>query len=193
MKKIVFASKNRGKIKEVKHILQNSEIELISLLDFEDFQEIEETGTTFRENAVIKAETVFAKLGIPAIGDDSGLSVDQLGGRPGVYSARYAGESATDEENNKKLIEELKNYPEPHPAKFVCTAVYYDGRDYITAAGEVLGRIIKEPRGKNGFGYDPYFLPDGYKVTTAEMPLEEKNKISHRSKAFNELKKLIIK
>ena len=191
MKKIIFASKNRGKIEEVKHILQNSEIELLSLLDFGDFPEIEETGTTFQENAVIKAETVFEKLSIPAIGDDSGLAVDQLSGRPGVYSARYAGENATDEENNNKLIEELKNYPEPHPAKFVCTAVYYDGRDYITSVGEIKGRILKEPRGKNGFGYDPYFLPDGYIITTAEMPLEEKNKISHRSKAFNELKNLI--
>lgn len=193
MKKIVLASKNRGKIKEVKHILQNSEIELISLLDFEDFPEIEETGTTFRENAVIKAEAVYNRLGIPAIGDDSGLAVDQLNGGPGVYSARYSGENATDEKNNKKLIKELKNFPEPHPAKFVCTAVYFDGRAYITAVGEIAGRIINEPRGENGFGYDPYFLPDGYDITTAEMPLEEKNKISHRSKAFNELKILITK
>jgi len=143
----------------------------------------------FEGNAKIKAEIIFNTFKLPTIADDSGIVALQLGNEPGIYSARYAGENANDEENNIKLIERLKSFPEPHNAKFVCAAVYYFGADFIVAMGEIAGSIIKKPRGTNGFGYDPLFLPDGYEKTTAELPPEIKNKISHRFKAFNQLKK----
>jgi XTP/dITP diphosphohydrolase len=115
-----------------------------------------------------------------------------LGDEPGVYSARYAGINATDEENNNKLLDRLKSFPEPHKGKFICAAVYYFGADFIATKGEVKGKIINELRGTNGFGYDPLFLPDGYDKTTAELPPEIKNKISHRYQAFNQLKKYLM-
>ena len=162
------------------------------MLELNNVPEIIEDGLTFEENARIKAEIIFKTYGIPAMGDDSGLAVEQLDGRPGVFSARYVGENATDEENNKKLLLELTTYPEPHNAKFVCSAVYFDGSKFLTAYGEVKGQIIKKPRGYNGFGYDPLFLPDGFSLTSGELSLEEKNKISHRAIAFKKLKNLII-
>ena len=193
MDKIIFATQNKGKLKEVKHIFKDLNINLVSLLELENVPEIIESGTTFEENAKIKVEIIFETYRIPTIADDSGIVVEQLDGRPGVYSARFAGEETTDEENNEKLLCELKNFPEPHTAKFVCSAVYFDGEKYLTAYGEVKGRIIKSPRGKNGFGYDPLFLPDGFDKTSGELDLDEKNKISHRAKAFNLLKTLINK
>jgi XTP/dITP diphosphohydrolase len=192
MEKMIFATKNRGKIREVNDILKNSNIELVSLLDLENVPEIVEDGTTFEENARIKAEVIFGIYRIPVIADDSGLAVEQLHEQPGVYSARYAGENATDEGNNEKLLSELKNLPMPHRAKFVCSAVYFDGEKFLSAYGEVKGQIISEPKGSNGFGYDPLFLPDGFNVTSGELSLEEKNKISHRAEAFKKLKKLIV-
>ncbi len=189
-REIIFASKNRGKIKEVKEIL-NDDIELVSLLDLNDSAEIEESGNSFEENARIKAFEVFKKYRIPSIGDDSGLHVEQLYGVPGIYSARYAGIGATDEDNNRKLIRELEKFAEPHPAKYICYAVYFDGSNYKISSGEVKGNIIKIPRGLNGFGYDPFFVPEGYSQTMAELSLEEKNKISHRSIAFRKLKDIL--
>jgi XTP/dITP diphosphohydrolase len=189
---VIFASRNKGKIKEVIEILNDANIKLYSLLGMDDTFKIIESGTTFEENAKIKALEVYNAFRIPAIGDDSGLSVEQLNGKPGVYSARYAGENATDDENNEKLLMELQNFPEPHFAKFICSAVYYDGKNFLSAYGELRGRIINSPHGENGFGYDPLFIPEGYSKTTAEIGLKEKNKISHRSIAFNMLKDLII-
>jgi XTP/dITP diphosphohydrolase len=188
MKKIIFASKNEGKVKEVRYILDGINSEIISLNDVDFKEEIPETADTFEGNAKIKAEVIYDKFKLPTIADDSGIVVLQLGNEPGVFSARYAGESATDEENNRKLLEKLKSYPEPHKAKFVCAAVFYFGTDFMVATGDITGRIIKEPRGTNGFGYDPLFLPDGYDKTSAELPPEIKNKISHRYRAFNKLK-----
>ena len=193
MMQIIFASRNSGKIKEVKEILNGSNIKLLSLLGLDDSLKIVESGKTFEENANIKAVEVYNAFRIPVVADDSGLSVDQLDGRPGVYSARYAGENASDEENNEKLLMELQNYPEPHYAKFICSAVFYDGKNFLNSYGELKGRILNSPHGYNGFGYDPLFLPDGYSKTTAEIGLKEKNKISHRSIAFNKLKDLIKK
>ncbi len=192
MKKIIFASKNKGKVKEVGDILRNGNIEILSLLGIESAPEIIESGSTFEENARIKAEVIYNEFRIPVIADDSGLAVEQLDGRPGVYSARYSGESASDEENNRKLLIELQQYSEPHHAKFICCAVYFDGTKWLTSNGEIKGKIIKHPRGESGFGYDPLFLPDGFNQTTGELSLEEKNKISHRAIAFNQLKKMIL-
>lgn len=187
MKQILLATTNKGKLNDVKEILKNIDVEILSFLDFDDYPEVEETGTTFLENAELKVKAAFEKYGIPSIGDDSGLESFQLNGEPGIYSARYAGENSDDEENNLKLMAKLSNYTEPHPGRFVCAAVYFDGKEFKSAVGEVRGNIIKNPRGKNGFGYDPLFVPDGYDKTMAELPHEEKNKISHRLKAFKEL------
>jgi XTP/dITP diphosphohydrolase len=191
MRQIIFASKNEGKVKEVRHILKGVKAEILSLNDVGFTDEICETADTFEGNAKIKAEIIYNKFKLPTIADDSGIVAMQLGNEPGVYSARYAGENATDEDNNRKLLERLKSYPEPHKGKFICAAVYYFGADFIVAMGEIAGSIIKEPRGTNGFGYDPLFLPDGYDKTTAELPSEIKNKISHRFRAFNQLKEYL--
>lgn len=191
-KKIIFASKNEGKVKEVRHILNGINVEILSLNDVGYTDEIHESADTFEGNAKLKAEVIYNKFKLPTIADDSGIVALQLVNEPGVYSARYAGENATDEENNIKLRERLKSFPEPHKGKFICAAVYYFGADFIVAMGEIVGSIIKEPRGTNGFGYDPLFLPDGYDKTTAELPSEVKNKISHRFRAFNQLKKYLL-
>jgi XTP/dITP diphosphohydrolase len=186
---IIFASRNKGKIKEVKELLTDSELYIVSLLDLNDDEEIIEDGATFEENAIKKAVHVFNKYKIPVLADDSGLVVDQLNGQPGVHSARYSGPNATDDQNNIKLIEELKHLPAPHPAKYYCSAVYFNGIKYLTAEGEERGVITLVPKGSHGFGYDPLFIPENFSLTMAELDPVEKNKISHRAKAFNQLKK----
>jgi XTP/dITP diphosphohydrolase len=186
--KVIFATGNKGKLREVKKIFETESFKIISLDELNFFEEIDETGSTFEENAFIKADTIFKKFRLPVIADDSGLAVDQLDGKPGVFSARYAGENVTYEDNNKKLLKELTNFPQPHYAKFVCCAVFVDEQNRIAVNGYLKGEIIKEFKGVNGFGFDPIFKPEGYSITLAEMSLEEKNKISHRSKAFNLLK-----
>lgn len=191
MKQIILATTNKGKLNDVKEIFNDLDIEILSFLDFKNHPEVEENGNTFSDNAIIKARAAFEKYKIPSIGDDSGLEAFQLNGEPGIYSARYAGENADDEKNNLLLIKKLSKLPEPHPGRFVCAAAYYDGKEIKTAIGEIRGNIIKTPRGKNGFGYDPLFIPDGYNITTAEMPHEEKNKISHRYNAFKQLRILL--
>ncbi len=193
MKKVILASQNKGKIKEVVQILNDLDIEIISLADIDEQIEITEDGDSFEANALIKAKHVYNKFKLPTIADDSGLMVEQLNGAPGIYSARYAGEDGNDKANNKKLLDDLKNYPEPHIAKFVCAAVYYDGEEVHTAMGEFNGRIIDEEHGTHGFGYDPLFVPDDYSITSAEMEPALKNSISHRFNAFNKLKKLLDK
>lgn len=182
---------NKGKIDEVKHILSDLDVQILSLADINESIDIVENGSSFEENAMIKAKQVFEKFKIPTIADDSGLVVEQLNNEPGIYSARYAGETSDDRSNNIKLINKLNDYPEPHHAKFVCAAVYYDGENNQTAIGEIKGRIIDEERGKNGFGYDPLFIPNGYSTTSAEMEPELKNKISHRYNAFSKLKQYL--
>lgn len=188
MPDLIFASRNNGKIKEVKDILSVTGLKIISLLDLNDDEDIIEDGMTFEENAIKKAYHVFNKYKIPVIADDSGLVVDQLNGQPGVHSARYSGPNATDELNNQKLITELTLLPEPHHAKYVCSAVFFNGENYLTSEGEEKGIIILDAKGSNGFGYDPFFIPENYSVTMAELDPSEKNKISHRAKAFNKLK-----
>ncbi|MBZ0201178.1 MAG: RdgB/HAM1 family non-canonical purine NTP pyrophosphatase [Ignavibacteriaceae bacterium] len=190
--KIIFATKNEGKVKEVKKIFDGDDIELISLNEFDNIADIDENGSTFEENAKIKALEIYQLFKLPVIADDSGLSVEQLNGAPGVISARYAGENSNAAVNNKKLLDELNKFEEPHRAKFICAAVYYDGNNFFNTIGKMHGRIIKEARGVNGFGYDPLFIPEGYLLTNGELDLEEKNKISHRAKAFYALRKKII-
>ncbi len=192
MKQIIFATGNAGKLKEVKKLFAEFDVEILSLKDLENPPEIIENSKTFEENSLIKSRTVFEKYGLPVIADDSGLTVEQLGGAPGVYSARYAGENATYSDNNKKLLRELNGFPPPHKAKFVCCASYVDSENEIVTFGELHGEIISEFRGANGFGFDPIFLPEGYEKTLAELSLEEKNRISHRAKAMKEMKEKLI-
>jgi XTP/dITP diphosphohydrolase len=188
--RIVFATKNEGKVKEIKEMLARTDIELVSLNHFESLPEIEEDGKTYLENALKKAKTISGFTGETVLADDSGLQVDVLGGEPGVYSARYAGEGATDEENNAKLLAKLKDVPEEkRTASFFCALVLYrpDG-NYQAFEAQWQGRIIDERRGTNGFGYDPIFLSPPLNKTAAELPPEIKNKISHRGQAFAKLK-----
>lgn len=187
--RIIFATHNKGKSKEVKSLFAGSPFEIISLYDLGHNINVEETGASFSENAFIKARDIYDLYGEPVFADDSGLAVEQLDGRPGVYSARYAGENCTYKDNNLKLIGELAQFPEPHPAKFISCALYFDGKNRIETFGELPGRIIREERGNNGFGYDPVFIPDGFSLTISEMDFEEKNKMSHRAKSFEALKK----
>lgn len=191
--KIIFATQNKGKAGEVKALFANSPFEIISLYDLGNNIDVPETGATFQENAHIKAEAIYNIYHVPVIADDSGLAIEQLDCRPGVYSARYAGDNCTYDDNNFKVISELKNFPEPHRARFISYAVFYDGKNEVETVGELNGSIIKEPRGKNGFGYDPIFVPDGFERTISELELDEKNKISHRAKSFTQLKERLIK
>lgn len=190
-KQILLATTNKGKLNDVKEILKDIDVEILSFLDFDNYPDVEETGKTFLKNAELKAKAAYEKYFIPSIGDDSGMESFQLNGEPGIYSARYAGEDCNDEKNNRKLIAKLLSLPEPHYGRFVCAAVYYDGKGFKSAEGEVRGTIIKKPKGKNGFGYDPLFIPSGFEKTLAELSHEEKNKISHRLNAFKQLKKYL--
>lgn len=191
---MVIASSNSHKIEEIGTILSDFGIELLSLKDVGlEGLEIEETGSTFEENAIIKAKEVMKLTGKPAIADDSGLMVDVLGGRPGVYSARFSGEDATDEKNNEKLLMMLKGYDlDSRTAKFVSAiaVVYPDSSEYV-AKGICKGLIGFQGKGDMGFGYDPLFTPDGLNKTFAELSKEEKNKISHRAKSLEEMKKIL--
>lgn len=188
--RIVFATKNEGKVREITEMLARTDIELVSLNRFEFLPEIVEDGKTYLENALKKAKIISELTGETVLADDSGLQVDVLGGEPGVYSARYAGEGATDEENNAKLLAKLKDIPEEkRTASFFCALVLY-GQDgnYSSFEAHWQGRIIDERRGTNGFGYDPIFLASQLNKTAAELPPEIKNTISHRGQAFAELK-----
>jgi XTP/dITP diphosphohydrolase len=174
-------------------MLSGVEIELLSARDFPDVPEVEEDGETLEANAVKKAEAVAAATGLPALADDTGLSVDALGGTPGVMSARYAGPAATYGDNNRKLLGELAGLPPSRRrATFRCVvAMAVPGRGVRTVEGRTQGIIIEEPRGEAGFGYDPLFLPDGHVRTYAEMDAAEKNEVSHRGKAMRAARRLV--
>jgi len=193
--KIVLASRNKKKIKELGTLfteLSSDNVEILSLDDIGFYDDIVEDGTSFEENAYIKASTV-AKLGYIAVADDSGISVDALGGAPGIYSARYSGEGATDESNNAKLIKELSGVaPEKRTARYVCAVccAFPDGKDPIFVKRTWEGLIVDEPRGNGGFGYDPYFYLPEYQKTAAELTAEQKNAISHRGLAMKEFVKI---
>jgi XTP/dITP diphosphohydrolase len=191
MIKLVLATKNRGKVAEIRGLLglaSQKNVEVLTLADLPTVKEPREDGKTFSENARIKAMHYAAAYRVLCIADDSGLAVDALGGRPGVRSARYAGPQATDEENNAFLLDDLKPHPGPWKAAFVCVAVCaLPGRVIAEATGRIAGEIVPVQRGDGGFGYDPVFLVGGTGKTMAELSTEEKNRISHRGQAVRQL------
>lgn len=193
--KLILATRNDGKLKELQSMFFGLAIELTSLLDYPDISEIVEDGVTFFDNARKKARAVRDTAGLFSLADDSGLVVRALGGRPGVTSARYAGRQGDYAANNKKLLEEMKNVPDgERDAEFVCSMVLAapDGREW-DVEGRCEGMIIREPRGgRGGFGYDPLFLIPDKGKTMAELSLEEKNEISHRGRAFREMRKILV-
>jgi non-canonical purine NTP pyrophosphatase (RdgB/HAM1 family) len=183
--KLVFATNNPNKLKEVRQLIPPS-IQLLSLRDIDCDDDIAETGSTIRENAYIKSRYIYEKFGMNCFADDTGLEVDAIGGRPGVYSARFAGPAGRSEENIKKLLTELKGIDNRKANFRTVISLMIDGKDQAFE-GVVNGVITKEEEGQNGFGYDPVFLPDGHDKTFAEMSDAEKNQISHRGIAVRKL------
>lgn len=191
--KAVLASNNKHKLIEIKAMLSGKFEDILTLKDLGIDIEIEENGTTFEQNAYIKASTIAKMTGMPAIGDDSGICVQALGGEPNIYSARYAGEPCNDKNNNEKLLSKLHAL-EKDGAKVDRTAYFqsvvvlcYPDGSYVSGSGRTYGKIIDEYRGSNGFGYDPLFLSDELGKTFGEAVMEEKNTISHRSRALKDL------
>ncbi len=190
MTKIIIASQNQNKVKEIKAIFNNFKITFLSLRDLAPTLVIEENGKSFLENSLIKAKAVYNKFNLSAIADDSGLVVPALNNEPGIYSARYAYEGASDEENNHKLLLKMEEHSLLKTAAFFKTVMIFYNRErklLIKGEGVTKGNIINQPRGENGFGYDPLFIPEGKNNTFAEMKVEEKNTISHRKKAIVDL------
>ena len=190
MKQIVLASNNPGKVREIGQMLADLELEVLPQSSF-NIEEVEETGLSFVENAIIKARHAAAAAGLPAIADDSGLEVDALNGAPGIYSARYAGPGASDTENLQKLLADLEKVPQEHrTARFQCLMVYMRHAQDPTpliCQGTWEGRIMFEPRGKSGFGYDPVFFVPSHDCPSAELASEVKNQLSHRGQALRHL------
>lgn len=184
---LVLATRNRGKISEFKGLLSGFEIEIRSLGDFGPLPVIPEEGETFEDNAYKKAYFTAKMLGFPALADDSGLVVEALGGFPGVHSARYAGEGATDEENNRKLLKAMKGIKNRKAAFRCILCIVVPGGPALTYEGRCDGEIAQELKGENGFGYDPIFYYSPLKKTFAQMSQQEKNRVSHRGKAMAEL------
>ena len=192
-KEIIVATRNEGKLREIKEILKDFDLTIKSLADFDEIGEIEETGYSFYENSLIKAKAVYDITGVPTLADDSGLCVEFLDGMPGIFSARFAGSSkdtqsgnTDDEKNNQKLLALMKGLAESErDAYFKCAMIFYYGADkFVSASGKFEGVIAEGPSGENGFGYDPIFYLPEYGKTSAEIPREEKNRISHRYKAL---------
>jgi XTP/dITP diphosphohydrolase len=191
VKKIIIATKNKGKVTEFQALFQKKGFEVISLLDIANSPDIEETGKTFKENAILKAEGIAVALNEMVIADDSGLSIDYLEGRPGIMSARYAGLDKNDMNNMVKVLQELVGVPvEDRTARFHCAlALAIPSRSTIVVEGLCEGIIATEPIGENGFGYDPIFFLKSEQKTMAELTKAEKNRISHRANALFKLKK----
>ncbi|MBP1930375.1 XTP/dITP diphosphatase [Ammoniphilus resinae] len=187
-RQLVLATRNNGKIEEMKHMLQGFDIEVLGLDQFPECPEVVEDGQTFIENAKKKAETISEYLQLPALADDSGLKVEALNGQPGVYSARYASLHASDEENNQKLINALHDVPDGERfASFHCVlALAIPGEETWTCEGTCGGQILRSPTGSNGFGYDPLFFLPELRKTMAQLTKEEKNQISHRGQAMRQ-------
>jgi XTP/dITP diphosphohydrolase len=193
VRRIVLATRNGHKVRELQVILadliEELDLEIVGMGEFPDVAEVVETGVTFEENATLKAVAAVQATGLPALADDSGLAVDVLGGAPGVFSARWAGTQGQDRANLELLLGQLYDVPDEHrAAAFVCAAVLAlpDGT-VVVREGRMPGSLTREPRGDNGFGYDPILLVEGDSRTSAELTFEEKNAISHRGKAFRTL------
>ncbi|MCY6355803.1 XTP/dITP diphosphatase [Clostridium sp. ZS2-4] len=194
MKKLLVASNNEHKINEIKEILKDFPLKIISLKEAGIDVDVEENGNTFMENAHIKASEIYKLAdGCMVVADDSGLTVDILNGEPGVYSARYSGEHGNNKKNNEKLLKNLKGIKfKDRKAKFVCAIeLIIDEEKVINVQGEIEGYIVEEERGKDGFGYDPLFYIPELKKTFAEMSSEEKNSISHRGRALKEIQEKV--
>ena len=188
IKKLIIATANKHKLAEIESILKNCVNEIAPI---PAGLEIEENGKTFMENSLIKAKAVYDKTKIPSLADDSGLCINALGGKPGLYSARYGGENLSSKEKMQMILEELK-YKKDRTAYFITSAVcMLNEKYYIALEGRVDGKIIESPRGFEGFGYDPIFMPEGFNITYAEMSAEEKNLISHRFIAMSKMKKIL--
>jgi len=186
MKELVVATRNRGKLQEIRSLLEGVVDTVRCAADFAGFPETIEDGLTFRDNALKKAREAMRFTGLPALADDSGLVVDALDGRPGVHSARFAGEGSGDAANNRRLLEELNGIPaDRRQAAFVCVLAFVTpaGIEQVFS-GRVGGLVLTSERGEGGFGYDPLFLVDGFGRTMAELTLQEKNSISHRGQAL---------
>lgn len=195
MKHLVVATRNKGKIVEINALLAGLVEQISSAADYPDFPETVEDGATFEENALKKAREAALFTGLPALADDSGLVVDALNGRPGVFSARFAGEGAGDAANNAILLAECENIPEERrQAAFVCVLAFVTPEGIeLLFTGRVSGRILSKARGEGGFGYDPLFLVDGFKRSMAELTLTEKNGVSHRARAFMQFREYLEK
>jgi XTP/dITP diphosphohydrolase len=190
--RVLLATRNRGKLAELRRLL-GSAVELVGLDDVPPYGDVPETGLTFTDNALLKAREGAARTGLPTIADDSGLTVDVLGGMPGVFSARWSGKHGDDLANLNLVLAQISDVDDDHRgAAFVCAAVLVspDGQE-LAVQDEMRGRLIRAPRGTNGFGYDPIFVADGENRTNAELSPEEKDAISHRGKAFRHLAALL--
>ncbi|MQR88564.1 XTP/dITP diphosphatase [Bacillus megaterium] len=193
MREIIIATKNAGKVKDFETLFSPKGFKVKSLLDFPKIEDVEETGVTFAENATLKAEAISSALNTPVIADDSGLAIDALNGGPGVYSARYAGESKDDNANIEKVLQKLNDVPfEKRTARFHCAlAIAVPGKRTEIVEGTCEGHILEEKRGENGFGYDPIFFIEKWRCSMAELTKEQKNQISHRANALKKLAPLI--
>jgi XTP/dITP diphosphohydrolase len=195
--KLLVATRNPKKLVELQRILDEAvgtgEVSLLQLGDVPSYAEVPETGLTFVDNALLKAREGAVHTGLPTVADDSGIAVDVLNGMPGVFSARWAGGHGDDKANLELVLAQISDVDDAHRgARFVCAAalVLPDGREF-TVSGEMPGRLVRAPRGRHGFGYDPIFVPDGLDITSAEMEPADKDAISHRGKAFRALATLV--
>ena len=190
---LVIASKNPGKIKEMRGVLDLPGLQLLTFEDLGDWREPEETGSTFKQNAVIKATELSEMFGRASLADDSGLVVDAIGGQPGIHSSRYAGPEGDADRNIARLLAEMEGIPlEQRTARFVCVAaLVIPGGGVEITQGECEGLILEKRQGTGGFGYDPVFQPEGFARSMAELSLEEKNAISHRGKALRAMRQLL--
>lgn len=188
--KILLGTKNEHKKKEFMKLFEDMDIEFVSLKDLGFEGEIEENGSTFKENALIKAKKSYELYGIPALADDSGICIDAFNGKPGIYSARFAGYNTPSSSKNSLIINLLKGNSN-RGAHYTCALAFFDGKETFISEEYCYGEIISDERGSEGFGYDPIFYLKDYDKTMAEIPLEEKNKISHRGKALEKFKEFI--
>jgi XTP/dITP diphosphohydrolase len=188
--KILLASRNAKKVAELRRILAPAvpDLDVVGLDDVEPYAEVPESGATFADNALIKAREGFRHTGLPTVADDSGLTVEALNGMPGVLSARWAGRHGDDEANLRLVLDQVADVPDERlGAAFVCAVAYVDGTDELVTDGRMPGRLVRAPRGSNGFGYDPIFVPTGHDRTSAELEVDEKDAISHRGQALRTL------